>query len=60
MNSSFESLDRFHYSMVEYSHLTSLDVAYGHKDYLEQFLNETKAPSFLRIQYTLMYVYLSP
>ncbi len=31
------------YSMIEYSHLTSLDVAYGHKDYLEQFLNETKA-----------------
>ncbi|CAF3025040.1 unnamed protein product [Rotaria sp. Silwood2] len=31
------------YSMVEYSYLTSLDVAYSHKDYLEQFLNETKA-----------------
>jgi hypothetical protein len=31
------------YSMVEYSHLTSLDVSYSHKDYLEQFLNETKA-----------------
>ncbi|CAF0910564.1 unnamed protein product [Rotaria sordida] len=31
------------YSMVEYPHLTSLDVAYSHKDYLEQFLNETKA-----------------
>jgi hypothetical protein len=31
------------YSMIEYSHFTSLDVAYSHKDYLEQFLNETKA-----------------
>ncbi|CAF3294240.1 unnamed protein product [Rotaria socialis] len=31
------------YTMVEYLHLTSLDVGYSHKDYLEQFLNETKA-----------------
>ncbi len=29
--------------MVEYSHITSLDVAYSHNDYLEQFLNETNA-----------------
>ncbi|CAF4436170.1 unnamed protein product, partial [Rotaria magnacalcarata] len=27
----------------EYPHLTSLDVSHGHQDYLEQFLNETKA-----------------
>jgi hypothetical protein len=31
------------YSMIEYSHLTTLDVADCHKDYLEQFVNETKA-----------------
>ncbi|CAF4242203.1 unnamed protein product, partial [Rotaria magnacalcarata] len=31
------------YSMIEYPHLISLDVSHGHKDYLEQFLNETKA-----------------
>ncbi|CAF2179596.1 unnamed protein product [Rotaria magnacalcarata] len=31
------------YSMIEYPHLTSLDVSHGHQDYLEQFLNETKA-----------------
>jgi hypothetical protein len=31
------------YSMVKYPHLTSLDVAYCHENYLEQFLNETKA-----------------
>ncbi|CAM2725543.1 unnamed protein product [Rotaria socialis] len=31
------------YSMIEYPHLTSLDVGYSHRDYLEQFLNETKA-----------------
>ena len=29
--------------MIEYSHLTSFDVCYSHKHYLEQFLNETKA-----------------
>ncbi|CAM4846643.1 unnamed protein product [Rotaria magnacalcarata] len=31
------------YSMIEYPHLTSLDVNHGHEDYLEQFLNEAKA-----------------
>ena len=31
------------YSMIEYPHLTSLHVSWSHKDYLEQFLNETKA-----------------
>ncbi|CAF4076435.1 unnamed protein product [Rotaria magnacalcarata] len=31
------------YSMIEYPHLTSLDVSSSDKDYLEQFLNETKA-----------------
>ncbi|CAM4949413.1 unnamed protein product, partial [Rotaria socialis] len=31
------------YSMIEYPHLMSLDVAYSNKCYLEQFLNETKA-----------------
>jgi hypothetical protein len=31
------------HSMITYSHLTSLDVAFSHRDYLEQFLNETKA-----------------
>ncbi|CAM2727821.1 unnamed protein product [Rotaria socialis] len=31
------------YSMIEYPHLTSLDMSHGHQDYLEQFLNETKA-----------------
>ena len=30
-------------SVVEYPHLTSLDVSSGHRDYVEQFLNETKA-----------------
>ena len=30
------------YSMIEYSYLESLDVSDSHKDYLEQFLNETK------------------
>ena len=30
------------HSIVEYSHLTSLDLRYGHRDYVEQFLNETK------------------
>jgi hypothetical protein len=31
------------YSLVEYPHLVSLDVTLCHNDYLEQFLNETKA-----------------
>ncbi|CAF1526159.1 unnamed protein product [Rotaria magnacalcarata] len=31
------------YSMIEYPHLMSLDVAYSNQCYLEQFLNETKA-----------------
>ncbi|CAF1323765.1 unnamed protein product [Adineta ricciae] len=30
-------------STVEYPHLTSLDVRYSSRDYLEQFLNESKA-----------------
>ena len=30
------------HSIAEYSHLTSLDIRYGHRDYVEQFLNETK------------------
>jgi hypothetical protein len=30
-------------SMIEYPHLMSLDISYGHTDYLEQFLNETMA-----------------
>ncbi|CAF1203570.1 unnamed protein product [Rotaria sordida] len=31
------------YSIVKYPYLTSLDVKYAHEDYLDQFLNETKA-----------------
>ncbi|CAF1502373.1 unnamed protein product [Adineta steineri] len=31
------------YSIIEYPHLTSLDVTYAHIDYAEQFLNERKA-----------------
>ncbi|CAF4392721.1 unnamed protein product [Rotaria sp. Silwood2] len=30
------------HSIIEYPHLTILDVAYAHRDYVEQFLNETK------------------
>ncbi|CAF2032281.1 unnamed protein product, partial [Rotaria magnacalcarata] len=30
------------YSSIEYPHLTRLDVRYAHRDYVEQFLNETK------------------
>ncbi|CAF4269094.1 unnamed protein product [Adineta steineri] len=31
------------HSIIEYHHLTRLDMRYAHTDYLEQFLNETKA-----------------
>lgn len=31
------------HSTIEYPHLTSLDMSYSHKDYLEQFLHEEKA-----------------
>jgi hypothetical protein len=31
------------HSIIEYPHLTILDVKYAHRDYVEQFLNETKA-----------------
>ncbi|CAF1287567.1 unnamed protein product [Rotaria sordida] len=31
------------YSIIEYPHLTILDVKYAHRDYVEQFLNEAKA-----------------
>jgi hypothetical protein len=31
------------HSIIEYHHLTRLDVRYAHIDYVEQFLNETKA-----------------
>ena len=31
------------HSIIEYPHLTILDVEYAHRDYVEQFLNETKA-----------------
>ena len=31
------------HSIIEYLHLTRLDVRYAHRDYVEQFLNETKA-----------------
>ncbi|CAF2733759.1 unnamed protein product [Rotaria sp. Silwood2] len=31
------------HSIIEYPHLTILDVQYAHRDYVEQFLNETKA-----------------
>ena len=31
------------HSIIEYPHLTRLDVRYAHRDYVEQFLNETKA-----------------
>ena len=31
------------HSIIEYLHLTRLDVTYAHRDYVEQFLNETKA-----------------
>ncbi|CAF0937291.1 unnamed protein product [Adineta steineri] len=30
------------HSIIEYPHLTILDVRFGHADYVEQFLNETK------------------
>jgi len=30
------------YSTIEYPHLTTLDLSYAHRDYVEQFLNETK------------------
>ncbi|CAF2834102.1 unnamed protein product [Rotaria sp. Silwood2] len=30
------------YSTIEYSHLTTLDLSYAHREYVEQFLNETK------------------
>jgi len=30
------------HSIIEYPHLTILDVEYAHRDYVEQFLNETK------------------
>ena len=30
------------HSIIEYLHLTRLDVRYAHRDYVEQFLNETK------------------
>ncbi|CAF5152232.1 unnamed protein product [Rotaria magnacalcarata] len=30
------------HSIIEYPHLTILDVQYAHRDYVEQFLNETK------------------
>jgi hypothetical protein len=30
------------HSIIEYPHLTILDVQYAHSDYVEQFLNETK------------------
>jgi hypothetical protein len=31
------------HSIIEYLHLTRLDVRHAHRDYVEQFLNETKA-----------------
>ena len=31
------------YSIIEYPHLTTLDLKYAHGDYVEQFLNERKA-----------------
>ncbi|CAF1590720.1 unnamed protein product, partial [Rotaria magnacalcarata] len=46
------------YTMVEYLHLTSLDVEYSHKDYLEQFLNETKAYVPYLNQLTVRYRHL--
>jgi len=30
------------YSTIEYPHLTTLDLSYAHREYIEQFLNETK------------------
>ncbi|CAF1398240.1 unnamed protein product [Rotaria sordida] len=30
------------YSTIEYPHLTTLDLSYAHREYVEQFLNETK------------------
>ncbi|CAM4824327.1 unnamed protein product [Rotaria magnacalcarata] len=30
------------YSIIEYPHLTTLDLSYAHREYVEQFLNETK------------------
>ncbi|CAF4240045.1 unnamed protein product [Rotaria sordida] len=39
---TFESGNSESHSIVEYPHLTSLDVRYGHRDYVEQFLNDTK------------------
>jgi hypothetical protein len=30
------------YSTIEYPHLTTLDLCYAHREYVEQFLNETK------------------
>ncbi|CAF2733835.1 unnamed protein product [Rotaria sp. Silwood2] len=40
---TFSSNNSQSHSTAEYPHLTSLDVRYAHKDYVEQFLNETKA-----------------
>jgi hypothetical protein len=39
---AFESGNSESHSIVEYPHLTSLDIRYGLRDYVEQFLNETK------------------
>ncbi|CAM4974203.1 unnamed protein product [Rotaria socialis] len=41
-HTTFELGNSGSHSIVEYYHLTSLDVRYGHRDYVEQFLNETK------------------
>ena len=40
------------HSMIEYLHLTSPDMSFSHKDYLEQFLHEGKAhiPSLTKLR----------
>ncbi|CAF4217201.1 unnamed protein product, partial [Rotaria sp. Silwood2] len=40
---TFSSHNCLLHSIIEYLHLTRLDVRYAHRDYVEQFLNETKA-----------------
>ena len=39
---NYSAVDDHPCSIVEYPHLVSLSIRYGHIDYVEQFLNETK------------------
>jgi hypothetical protein len=46
------------HSIIEYLHLARLDVRYAHRDYVEQFLNETKAfiPCLTEFEVTLYHL----